>query len=179
MSLHDLHREEISSVSRIIKKSSGSYSFRVEGYSGLTSKVGDSAESPEFTLCDHLWQLRLFPGGSLEEHKNFVSYYIASKSQNSAKASYKLSICSQVYGGADESFTSSGVRLFEAKGSQIDGNTTYNMLLCNIFQFHLFIQHIIISSVSAFITILLSRLGTRQIYIFGKASKSCLRILGQ
>ena len=121
MSLQNLHLEEKSSVSRIIKKSSGSYSFRIEGFSGLTSKVGDSTESPEFSLCEHLWQLRLFPGGSLPEHKNHISYYIASKSPQTAKASYKLTICSQVYGGIDETFTSSGIRLFEAKGSQIDG----------------------------------------------------------
>jgi hypothetical protein len=112
--------EEKSSVSRV-KKSAGIYSFRIEGYSGLSAKVGDSTESPEFELCQHMWQLRIFPGGSLEAHKNFVSYYLASKSSRSAKASYRLSVCSQVPGGVDESFASSGVRLFEAKGVQIDG----------------------------------------------------------
>jgi hypothetical protein len=112
--------EEKSSVSRV-KKSAGIYSFRIEGYSGLSAKVGDSTESPEFELCQHMWQLRIFPGGSLEAHKNYVSYYLASKSSRSAKASYKLSVCSQVPGGVDESFASSGVRLFEAKGVQIDG----------------------------------------------------------
>ena len=112
--------EEKASVSRV-KKAAGIYSFRIEGYSGLSAKVGDSTESPEFDLCGHLWQLRIFPGGSLEAHRTYVSYYLASKSTRSAKASYKLSVCSQVPGGADECFASSGVRLFEAKGLQIDG----------------------------------------------------------
>ena len=112
--------EEKASVSRV-KKAAGIYSFRIEGYSGLSSKVGDSTESPEFDLCGHLWQLRIFPGGSLEAHRTYVSYYLASKSTQSAKASYKLSVCSQAPGGTDESFASSGVRLFEAKGLQIDG----------------------------------------------------------
>ena len=53
--------EEKSSVSRV-RKTSGIYSFRIEGYSGLSTKVGDSTESPEFELCGHLWQLRIFPG---------------------------------------------------------------------------------------------------------------------
>jgi hypothetical protein len=113
--------DEKISVSRV-KKAAGIYSFRVEGYSGLSAKVGDSTESHEFELCGHLWQLRVFPGGSLEAHRTNVSFYLASKSSRSAKASYKLSVCSQVSGGADECFASSGVRLFEAKGLQIDGN---------------------------------------------------------
>jgi hypothetical protein len=53
--------EEKSSVSRV-RKTSGIYSFRIEGYSGLSTKVGESTESPEFELCGHLWQLRIFPG---------------------------------------------------------------------------------------------------------------------
>ena len=80
------------------------------GYSGLSTRVGDSTESPEFELCGHVWQLRIFPGGSLEAHRAYLSYYLASKSTRSARASYKLSVCSQVAGGTDESFASSGVR---------------------------------------------------------------------
>jgi hypothetical protein len=112
--------EELASMGRV-QKQSGSYTFRIEGYSGLTASVGVSTESPEFRLCGHLWQLRIFPGGSLEAHKNFVSYYLASKSARQARASYKLSVMSQINGGTDETFCSSGVRLFEAKGTQIDG----------------------------------------------------------
>ena len=122
MRLRNNHQDEKSSVSKVTIKSSGSYTFRVEGYSGLTSNVGESVESPEFTLCDRVWQIRIFPGGSLEKHKNYISYYIASKSPESAKASYKLSICSQVYGGLDACFTSAGIRSFEARGTRIDGN---------------------------------------------------------
>ena len=102
-------------------KQTGSYTFRIEGYSGLSSAVGVSTESPEFRLCGHCWQLRIFPGGSLEAHKNFVSYYLASKSTRQARASYKLSVKCQKVDGSDETFSSSGVRLFEAKGTQIDG----------------------------------------------------------
>lgn len=83
--------------------------------------VGESTESPEFELCGHLWQLRIFPGGSLDSHKGYLSFYLASKSTRSARASYKLCVCSQVPGGSDEVFASSGVRYFEAKGVQIDG----------------------------------------------------------
>ena len=57
----------------------------------------------------------------MEAHRSYLSFYLASKSTRSARASYKLSVCSQVAGGTDESFASSGVRLFEAKGVQIDG----------------------------------------------------------
>lgn len=74
-----------------------------------------------FNILGHLWQLRLFPGGSLDSHKGYLSFYLASKSTRSARASYKLCVCSQIPGGNDEVFASSGVRYFEAKGVQIDG----------------------------------------------------------
>lgn len=110
--------EEKSNVSRV-QKQFGSYRFRIEGYSGLSNRVGDSIESPEFTICGHCWQLRIFPGGSLESHKSYISYYLASKSTRQARASYKLSIVNQIPGGEDEQFASSGVRVFEAKGLQV------------------------------------------------------------
>ena len=50
--------EELASVSKV-KKYYGSYKFRVEGYSALSTKVGDSVESPEFELCGYSWQLRI------------------------------------------------------------------------------------------------------------------------
>jgi speckle-type POZ protein len=112
--------EEKYNVSRV-QKTFGTYKFRIEGYSGLSNRVGDSVESPEFTLCGHSWQLRIFPGGSLESHKGYVSYYLASKSTRQARASYKLMIANQIPGGEDESFASSGIRVFEAKGIQVDG----------------------------------------------------------
>ena len=46
--------EEVASVGRV-QKHSGSYTFRIEGYSGLSSAVGISTESPEFRLCGHCW----------------------------------------------------------------------------------------------------------------------------
>lgn len=57
----------------------------------------------------------------MDAHKAHVSFYLASKSNRAARASYKLLVLSQIIGGNDEVFASSGVRLFEAKGVQIDG----------------------------------------------------------
>jgi len=54
--------EEKASVSKV-KRVMGSYKFRVEGYSALSTRVGDSIESPEFSICGYNWQLRIFPGG--------------------------------------------------------------------------------------------------------------------
>jgi hypothetical protein len=110
--------EEKSSVSRV-QQATGSYRFRIEGYSGLSIRVGDSVESPEFTLCGFKWQLRIFPGGSLDAHKGYISYYLASKADKVARASYKLTIVNQFIGGQDEVFASSGIRIFEAKGVQV------------------------------------------------------------
>lgn len=126
-----------------VQKLVGSYTFRIDRYSGLSSSVGASTESPEFDLCGHIWQLRIFPGGSLEAHKGHLSYYLASKSSRQARASYRLSVLNQssdetapgvnsttttssnattsTATSKDESFSSSGVRVFEAKGLQVDG----------------------------------------------------------
>jgi hypothetical protein len=103
-----------------VHKSEGAYCFRIEGYSGLSQTVGDSVESPEFSLCGHTWQLRLFPGGSLDAHKGFISFYLASKSGSLARASYKLMVINQIATGEDEKFSSSGVRIFEPKGIQVE-----------------------------------------------------------
>lgn len=104
-----------------VKKLQGSFTFRIEVYSGLSTRVGDSTESPEFDLCGHVWQLRIFPGGSLEVHRGHVSFYLASKSTRSARASYKLLVLNQSPTGADEVFASAGIRTFEARGMQVDG----------------------------------------------------------
>jgi hypothetical protein len=110
--------EERRNVSKVQKRI-GHYSFRIEGFSGISTRVGDSIESPEFFLCGHTWQLRIFPGGSLDSHKGYLSYYLASKSKEVARASYKLSILNQLPGGENESFASSGPRVFEPKGVQV------------------------------------------------------------
>lgn len=112
--------EEKESVAKV-QRSSGIFRFQVEGYSGVSTRIGDSIESPEFGLCGYTWQLRIFPGGSLEAHKGYLSFYLASKSNQVARATYKLSVINQMIGGEDESFSSSGVRIFEAKGVQVDG----------------------------------------------------------
>ena len=147
-----------------MRKLLGAFTFRIEGYSGLSTAVGGSSESPEFDLCGHVWQLRIFPGGSLEAHKGHLSFYLASKSPRQARASYKLSVLCQhspssangaagdtrsswltgpssanpstvnpapaprtvdqsplVVEGRDETFSSSGIRVFEAKGLQVSG----------------------------------------------------------
>lgn len=67
--------EDKYSVARV-QKSVGTYRFRIEGYSGLSVKVGESVESPEFQLCGHTWQLRIFPGGSLV----MLTYFLISVS---------------------------------------------------------------------------------------------------
>lgn len=63
--------------------------------------------------------MRIFPGGSLESHKDFVSFYLASKSNRMSRASYKLIVLNQIIGGEDETFSSSGIRIFEARGVQV------------------------------------------------------------
>jgi hypothetical protein len=110
--------QERSSVSTV-KKSCGSYQFRIEGFSTVPNRIGESIESPEFTLCSHIWQLRIFPGGSLEQHKGFLSFYLASKSTKMARANYTLSIVNQIIDGEDESFASTAIRVFEPKGDQV------------------------------------------------------------
>jgi hypothetical protein len=102
-----------------VKKSFGAYSFQIQGYSGLPSRVSDCVESPEFSLCGHKWQLRIFPGGSLDSHREYLSFYLASKSNRVARASYKLIVLNQVEGLEDEGFSSSTVRIFEAKSTQV------------------------------------------------------------
>lgn len=112
--------EEKSCAARI-ERLVGTFSFTLDGWNELPDKVGESTESPEFELCGKLWQLRIFPGGSLENHVGFISYYLASKSSTVTRAAYKLIIKNQKQGGADEVFASSGIRKFEAKGVQVDG----------------------------------------------------------
>lgn len=112
--------EEKSCAARM-EKVTGTFSFTVEGWSALPDKVGESTESPEFELCGKSWQLRIFPGGSLDAHINYVSFYLASKSSTLTRASYKLIIKNQNNGSNDEVFASAGIRKFEAKGIQVDG----------------------------------------------------------
>jgi hypothetical protein len=111
-------QEEKGDRSRV-KKCSGTYSFQIDGYSGLPARVSECVESPEFQLCGHKWQLRIFPGGSLESHKGYVSFYLASKSNRIARASYRLSVLNHIPGLEDEGFSSTAVRTFEPKGDQV------------------------------------------------------------
>lgn len=109
-----------------VETTTGKFTFTVEGWSTLSDKVGDSTESPEFDLCGKKWQLRIFPGGSLENHCGYISYYLASKSTTLIRASYKLIVRNQNPASSfqppvDEMFASAGIRKFEAKGVQVDG----------------------------------------------------------
>lgn len=102
-----------------VKQTKGTYSFCIEGYSGLSDAVSDSVESPEFVLCDYTWQLRVFPGGSLDAHRGYLSFYLASKSDRDARISYKLSVVNHILGLESESFSSPSARTFSAIGSKV------------------------------------------------------------
>ena len=58
-----------------------------------------------------------------------MSYYLASKSNRVARATYKLAVVNQIIGGNDEVFASSGVRVFEAKGVQVKGVSIFEHFL--------------------------------------------------
>lgn len=113
--------EEEKSCAARVQKTKGRFSFSLTGWSDVPNRVGESTESPEFEICGKLWQLRIFPGGSLEAHSGYISYYLASKDTTVTRASYKLSIVNQIDDEPDAVFLSSGVRKFEAKGVQVDG----------------------------------------------------------
>ena len=113
-----------------VASSTGNFIFEVDGYSALPDEVGDTVESPEFELCQRTWQLRIFPGGSLQAHKGYLSFYLASKSTVVSRASYKLIIVRQPVNSeddyrnqplTDEVFSSTGIRKFEARGVHVDG----------------------------------------------------------
>jgi hypothetical protein len=127
--------EVASDVSRV-KRKQGCYSFQIEGFSGISHIVTDCVESPEFSLCGHTWQLRLFPGGSLAAHKDYLSFYLASKSDRVARASYKLTVVNQILGLENETFCSSAVRVFEAKRTQVLKFSTHPFIILYILTVH-------------------------------------------
>lgn len=110
--------EEKSCLSRVDRKF-GRFSYHILDFSSLSTEIGCAVEGPDFELCGHVWQLRIFPGGSLPQHKTFVSYYLASKSTKDARASYRLAILNQIGGGENKSYSSNGCRLFKAKNDQV------------------------------------------------------------
>lgn len=113
--------DEEKSCAAKVEKTTGSFTFTLSGWSDVPNRIGESTESPEFEICGKQWQLRIFPGGSLELHSGYVSYYLASKSATVTRASYKLFIINQSDPEQDALFASSGIRKFEAKGIQVDG----------------------------------------------------------
>ena len=122
--------EEINGSAWRVTSRKGCYYYSVEGYNALSTRVGDCIESPEFTLCGKLWQLRIFPGGSLLNHKGYLSFYLASKSDVRIRASYKLTVMSQVSGGDHQTFPSSCIRVFEPRGVQVRAACKVLLLCC-------------------------------------------------
>lgn len=113
--------QEVSTVSTV-KKTCGKFSHRIVGWSGLQRHVGAHIESPMVELCDRRWLLRVFPGGSAPKHKQFVSIYLANRSNSVVMASYTLYCMNQIAGKEHKSFKSSGIKVFETQGQgKIDG----------------------------------------------------------
>ncbi len=97
-----------------VKAMTGSFAYRFERYGRFNTRIGDSTISPKFELYGHLWQFRIFPGGSFDSEKEYLSLYLESNSNRVAKASCELFVVNQM-GGNDEMF-SGGVRRFQANG---------------------------------------------------------------
>lgn len=105
---------EVSHTSSTVQTLEGIYTFTVNGWQGVDTTVGTSIESPVFKLCENNWQLRIFPGGSLQAHSGYVSFYLANKDKQKVRVSYSL----HAFG---ESFQSSAIRTFEGITEQVDG----------------------------------------------------------
>ncbi len=102
----------------------GSFVFRIEGYGWLNSRIGDYTESPVFEVCEHLWLLRIYPGGSLEAHKEYLSYFLVNMSDRVTRACCKIYVVNQ-FGENDEMFESVGIRVFEKSGLQSGEHNKY------------------------------------------------------
>lgn len=87
----------------------GSFTWRIEGYSGLSAVVGECIESPPFALCGHVWQVTLYPGGASDDSQGHLSVYLANISAHSVRAKYTLRVCH-----LDVEYDSSEVRTFKA-----------------------------------------------------------------
>ncbi len=78
-----------------VSKQLGSYEYRIVGYSGMFKKVGESFLSPEFFLCGNTWQLQVCPNGAVEQTKSFAACYLLSKTSNTVKCTFKLTLKNQ------------------------------------------------------------------------------------
>lgn len=68
-----------SSVFGVTKSEStkGSLSWKIVRFKDLDKRVGEYCESPEFTVGDHKWSLFLYPNGSKDDAKNYISIFLS------------------------------------------------------------------------------------------------------
>lgn len=95
-----------------------SYTWTVNNWDNVDKTVGNKIKSPIFNICDNDWQLRVFPGGLLEIHRGYTSFYLANMDHKSVKAKYTLNM---INGSLTETFSSSDVRFFKEHNIQTDG----------------------------------------------------------
>ncbi len=71
----------------------GSCEFKIEGYSKLMKNVGQHPiKSPTFHVGETSWGILFYPDGETSESKEFVSFYLANKTEKVVEASYKLTL---------------------------------------------------------------------------------------
>jgi speckle-type POZ protein len=68
---------EIKSGTWKVRKAVGSFTCRIEGFSGFSREAGKYSESDMFELCGMKWKLQLFPGGCNQELRgNHMSLFL-------------------------------------------------------------------------------------------------------
>lgn len=55
----------------------GSLSWRIMRFKDLDKRTGEYVESPEFSVGDYKWSLFLYPNGSKEDAKNYISIFLS------------------------------------------------------------------------------------------------------
>jgi len=55
----------------------GSLSWRILRFKDLDKRTGEYVESPEFSVGDYKWSLFLYPNGSKEDAKNYISIFLS------------------------------------------------------------------------------------------------------
>jgi speckle-type POZ protein len=94
-----------------MKKSEVNFTATFVGMSGFPSTVGAYTSSPVVELDEHLWSLRIYPGGYDEDSAGHLSCFIVYESKGHARAALKLSIVNQK-GWKNHSYSSDTVKLF-------------------------------------------------------------------
>jgi hypothetical protein len=68
-------KTEVNQKSRVLKRI-GQYNFTITSFSSYLGNVGDFITSPTFEMCEHLWQLRVFPRGiSVSDCQEYSRYW--------------------------------------------------------------------------------------------------------